>query len=279
MNYRHGFHAGNFADVVKHTLLVMLLEALSRKPAPWSYLDTHAGAGAYDLHGESARRTGEAAGGIGRLWAARGRLPAAARRLCTIVADLNAGASDEITPRVYPGSPRVAAALARPGDRLSLAELHPEEAYLLRGELKGVAAAAVHERDGYEMLKALTPPKERRGLVLMDPPYERADEFETVADALVAAHGRWPTGVYALWYPIKDDSARRRFLRRLEQSGMRKVLLTELSLPVQADALYGTGLVIVNPPWQLDTEARQSLADLVPILSAERSEVRWLVPE
>src|SRR5882724_6947938 len=200
MNYRHGFHAGNFADVVKHSLLAMLLEALSRKPAPWAYLDTHAGAGAYDLHSEAARRTREAEGGIGRLWvargAARGRLPPAAEKLCDIVAGLNPGAPAGSLPRVYPGSPRVAAALARPGDRLLLAELHPEEAYLLRGELQGNKAVAVHERDGYEMLKAFTPPKERRGLVLIDPPYEKADEFETVADALVSAHGRWATGSY-----------------------------------------------------------------------------------
>ena len=278
MNYRHGFHAGNFADVVKHSLLAMLLDALSRKPAPWAYLDTHAGAGAYDLHSPAARRTQEAAGGIGRLWAARAKLPPAAKRLFGIVAALNPGAPSDGVPRVYPGSPRVAAAMARPGDQLFLAELHPEEAYLLRGEMKGVLAA-VHERDGYEMLKALTPPKERRGLVLMDPPYEKADEFETVATALITAHGRWPTGMYALWYPIKDDSARRRFLRRLEQSGLRKILLTELYLPVQADALYGTGMVIVNPPWQLDSEARSCLAALAPILGAERSEVRWLVEE
>ena len=280
MNYRHGFHAGNFADVVKHSLLAMLLEALSRKPAPWAYLDTHAGAGAYDLMSEAARRTGEAEGGIGKLWAARGRLPAAAERLCKLVAALNPDASAGAMPRVYPGSPRVAAALARESDKLSLAELHPEEAYLLRGEMQGFGAtAAVHERDGYEMLKALTPPKERRGLVLMDPPYERADEFEAASSALIAAHERWPTGMYALWYPIKDDSARRRFLRRLEQSGLRKILVAELYLPAQAAGLYGTGMVLVNPPWQLDIEARQCLSDLVPVLGAERSEVRWLVPE
>ena len=279
MNYRHGFHAGNFADVVKHSLLGMLLEALNRKPAPWAYLDTHAGAGAYDLHSEAARRTGESAGGIGRLWAAGAKLPPAAERLRGIVAQLNPGLPAGELPRVYPGSPLVAAALARADDKLFLAELHPEEAYLLRGELQAVAAAAVHERDGYEMLKAFTPPKERRGLVLMDPPYEKADEFGTAAAALKTAYGRWPTGVYALWYPIKDDSARRRFLRSVEQSGMRKVLLTELTLPVQAEALYGTGLLIVNPPYKLDEEARDCLAALVPVLGAERSEVRWLVPE
>jgi len=279
MNYRHGFHAGNFADVVKHSLLVMLLEALDRKPAAWAYLDTHAGAGAYDLHSEAAQRTGEALRGIGRLWAARGELPAAAERLCRIVAELNPGLAEGTLPRVYPGSPRVASALARPGDRLLLAELHPQEAYLLRGEMRDSACAAVHERDGYEMLKALTPPKERRGMVLMDPPYEKADEFETAAAALIEAHRHWSTGVYALWYPIKDDSARRRFLRRLEQSGLRKVLLTELYLPPQEAALSGTGLLVVNPPWQMDAQAKSCLAALGPVLGAERSEVRWLVPE
>jgi 23S rRNA (adenine2030-N6)-methyltransferase len=280
MNYRHGFHAGNFADVVKHTLLLLLLEALSKKPSPWAYLDTHAGAGAYDLASEAARRTGEAAGGIGRLWAARGagtgKLPEGAERLCRIVADLNPGAAD---PRVYPGSPRIAAALARPGDRLLLAELHPEEAFLLRGEFMGSKAAAVHERDGYETLKALTPPPEKRGLVLMDPPYEKADEFEQAASALKAAHGRWATGVYALWYPIKDDSAKRRFLRNVEHSGMRKVLLTELELPPQSGGLHGTGMLVVNPPWQFDQAARSHLVALAPLLGANHTEVRWLVPE
>jgi 23S rRNA (adenine2030-N6)-methyltransferase len=278
MNYRHGFHAGNFADVVKHSLLAMLLEALNRKPAPWAYLDTHAGAGAYDLLSEAAQRTGEAQGGIARLWTARGKLPPAAEKLCALVAELDPGLPPGELPRVYPGSPRVAAALARPDDRLYLAELHPEEAYLLRGEFQSQKSVAVHERDGYETLKALTPPKERRGLVLMDPPYEKSDEFESAAGALIAAYRHWSTGVYALWYPIKDDSARRRFLRRLEQSGLRKILLTELYLPPQ-EGLSGTGLLVVNPPWQLDETARDCLTALVPILGAERSEVRWLVPE
>jgi 23S rRNA (adenine2030-N6)-methyltransferase len=276
MNYRHGFHAGNFADVVKHTLLVLLLDALSKKPAPWAYLDTHAGAGAYDLASEAARRTGEAAGGIGMLWPARGRLPEGAERLCRIVAELNPGAAG---PRVYPGSPRIAAALARPGDRLFLAELHPEEAFLLRGEFQGNKAAAVHERDGYEMLKALTPPAEKRGLVLMDPPYEKAEEFELAAAALKTAHARWATGTYALWYPIKDDSAKRRFLRNVEHSGIRKVLLAELELPPQAGGLYGTGMLVVNPPWQFDEAARSHLSTLGPLLGAAHTEVRWLVPE
>lgn len=281
MNYRHGFHAGNFADVVKHSLLLLLLEALGQKSAPWAYLDTHAGAGAYDLGSERARRTGEAAGGILHLWPARGRLPAAAARLCDIVAGLNPGLAAGALPRIYPGSPRVAAALARESDRLILAELHPEEARALKVEFKRDQRVAVHERDGYEMLQALTPPKERRGLVLMDPPYEKAEEFELAASALVAAHAHWAGGVYALWYPIKDDSARRRFLRRVEQSGLRKLLLTELRRATRADGLAGSGLLVVNPPWQVDAAMRACLEGLKPLLAPEggETEVRWLVPE
>ena len=281
MNYRHGFHAGNFADAVKHSLLVLLLEALGQKPAPWVYFDTHAGAGSYDLGSDHARRTGEAEGGILRLWPARGKLPAAAARLCDIVAYLNPGLATGALPRVYPGSPCVAAALARDADRLILAELHPEEARALKMEFKRDRRVAVHERDGYEMLQALTPPKERRGLVLMDPPYEKAEEFELAVAALVSAHGRWATGVYALWYPIKDDSARRRFLRRVEQSGLRKVLLTEFRLAPRADGLAGSGLLILNPPWKVDEAMRGCLEGLEPLLAPEggETEVRWLVPE
>ena len=281
MNYRHGFHAGNFADVVKHALLLLLLEALERKPAPFAYFDTHAGAGAYDLGSDAARRTGEAAGGVLRLWPHRGRLPGAVERLCSVVAALNPGLAGDGLPRVYPGSPRVAAAAVRESDRLILAELHPEEARALKAEFRGDPRAAVHLRDGYEMLEALTPPKERRGLVLIDPPYEKSDEFERVAAALQAALGHWPGGVYALWYPIKDDSARRRFLRRIEVSGLRKVLLTEFRLTPRAGGLMGSGLLILNPPWQLEGSLRECLEGLLPILAPEggETEVRWLVPE
>lgn len=281
MNYRHGYHAGNFADVVKHTLLVLLLEALERKSAPLAYLDTHAGAGAYDLGSDAARRTGEAAGGIGRLWPTRGRLPAAAEKLCEIIAGLNPGLASGDRPRFYPGSPWVAASLLRPTDRLVLAELHPEEARALKAEFQRDTRASVHARDGYEMLKALTPPAERRGLVLLDPPYEKPEEFPELVSAVTAAHARWAGGVYALWYPVKDEAARRRFLRQMEQSGLRKILLTEFRLPPHTEGLAGSGMLVVNPPWQLDQEMRACLQALVPVLAPGGGEavVRWLVPE
>ena len=281
MNYRHSFHAGNFADVVKHSQLVLLLEALSRKPTPWHYFDTHAGAGAYDLTGEAARRSGEARDGILKLWPARGGLPPAVERLCTLVAELNPGLAPGSLPRVYPGSPRVAAALARAGDRLTFAELQPDEARWLKGEFQRDKRAAVHERDGYEMLAALTPPPERRGLALLDPPYESAEEFARLAAAVTACHGRWPGGVYALWYPIKDESARKRFLRSMERSGLRRILLTEFRISSNADALAGSGLLVVNPPWQADSEIRACLEALLPLLAPDTggTEVGWLVPE
>jgi len=249
MNYRHAFHAGNFADVVKHSLLLVLLEALNRKPTPWCYIDTHAGAGAYDLRSEEGRRTGEAVAGIQRLWQARPETPPAVAELCRIVASLNSGLSAGELPRWYPGSPAIAAAVARADDRLLLAEWQPQEAALLKSWFRRDNRVAVHVRDGYEMLLALTPPAEKRGLVLLDPPYEQPQEFDVLAAALSAAHTRWPGGCYALWYPLKDDPARRRFLRKLEHSGLRKILLAELRLSEQSDVLTGSGMLILNPPW------------------------------
>lgn len=278
MNYRHAFHAGNFADVVKHSLLVALLQALNRKPAPWCYYDTHAGAGAYDLEGEAARRTHEAQGGILRLWPATG-LPLAVAELKHVVAGLNADLPLAALPRRYPGSPAIAAALARSHDRLVLAELHPQEAAALKQHFRRDGRVAVHERNGYEMLQALTPPAEKRGLALLDPPFEQTDEFDALVEALVAVQQRWSTGIFALWYPLKDEPTTRRFLRKLEHSGLRKLLLTELRLPEAAGGLAGSGLVVANPPWQFDSEARACLAALSQVFGATSHEVRWLIPE
>ncbi|MGH8369383.1 MAG: 23S rRNA (adenine(2030)-N(6))-methyltransferase RlmJ, partial [Gammaproteobacteria bacterium] len=271
MNYRHAFHAGNFADIMKHTVLVSLLQALSRKPKPWCYYDTHAGAGLYDTQTGMAVKTGEAESGIGRLWHASGQIPEPLAELHRIVTGFNPGAAAGQTPRHYPGSPAIAAALAREHDRMIFAERHPEEAALLKQQFHRDRRVAVHERDGYEMIRALVPPAERRGLVLMDPPFERVDEFEALAATCIAAQERWSEGVYVLWYPVKEAAAIARFHRQLRQSGMTRVLVTELRVgPVTAASLSASGMVIVNPPWQSDRTIAEILAFLARILAPEQ---------
>ena len=215
MNYRHGYHAGNFADVLKHTALCELLRLLTAKDKKLFVLDTHAGAGGYDLSGSKARRTGEAETGIVRLAAApRAGMPAAVARYLAAVAayDRKFGPAGG-KPSRYPGSPRLVRAALRPGDRFIACELHPEEALALKREFAGDRAIEVRQADGYKALKALLPPVERRGLVLIDPPFEVTDEYERLLRALRQGVRRFATGCYAVWYPIKDEAARR-FARR-----------------------------------------------------------------
>lgn len=279
MNYRHEFHAGNFADVMKHTLLIILLQALNRKPAAWCYFDTHAGAGRYDLKSQAAITTTEAADGIGRLWPQRNNAPAPVQQLCAIVAGVNPALAPGAVPRFYPGSPSIAAALARPQDRLVLAELHPQEQRLLRNQFHADPRVAVHDRDGYEMLTALVPPSERRGLALMDPPFEQPDEFNALLEALRSAHVRWSKGVYALWYPMKDDSGVRRFHRRLAASGMPPMLVAEFRVARAAAGLFSAcGMLVVNPPWQSENTIGEALRFLSGVLAQGHagSRLHWL---
>lgn len=282
MNYRHPFHAGNFADIFKHTLLTILLEALNRKPTPWCYFESHAGAGLYDLQSVEARRSGEAADGIGRLWPSRRAAPAPVAALCAAIAKVNPEASPAGTPRFYPGSPLIAAGLARTHDRLVLAELQPDEARLLYTHLRSVAHTAVHTRDGYEMLKALTPPAERRGLALMDPPFERATEFMDMLQAMRATYRRWPEGVYALWYPLKDEPAANHFERELSRLNVRRVLLAELRVaPAGTPGFHGCRLALVNPPWQTEHSMDIALRFLRDTLAPQTGSyrLRWLVSD
>ncbi len=287
MNYRHAYHAGNFADVVKHAVLALLLERLGAKPAPYFVLDTHAGIGRYDLASEPSLRTGEAAGGIGRLLAALagGETPPELTAYLAAVTALNGGASTDGGPRWYPGSPRLARALMRPGDRLVLAEAHPEDAPVLKREFAGDSQVQCHHRDGYGALKAFLPPPERRGLVLIDPPYEDGDEAARLVAGLAAAHRRWPTGVYALWYPIKERPWVWRLHEALAATGIRRQLAAELTIHPEDDwrRLNGCGMIVINPPWRLDGD----LAALLPRLhralasGAEAGgwKLDWLVPE
>ena len=254
MNYRHAFHAGNFADVVKHVTVCALLDYLSRKDKPWCYVETHAGRGRYDLDGPEARRAGEWRDGIGRL-ADAGELPPAVIRYLEQVRAL---AGNEERIRVYPGSPLLARAAMRPGDRALLAELQTDEAAALRAEFGDEPRVAVHHMDGYQALKALLPPTPRRGLVLIDPPYEAPDELARLPARLAAAARRWPTGIFALWYPIKDRRELAPLRRGLERLEAGDLLFAELSLAPTDNAarMNGSGLAILRPPWQFEDTLR-----------------------
>jgi 23S rRNA (adenine2030-N6)-methyltransferase len=262
MNYRHAYHAGNFADVVKHATLARILVHLGEKAAPFRMIDTHAGAGLYDLASAAATRTGEWRDGIARLRAAA--LPANIQPLLApylaAVAAVNAGS----TLTRYPGSPLIALSLMRPQDRLVVCELEPQAAAALAANLRRDARARPVAIDGFMALKAYVPPKERRGVVLIDPPYEAKDEFARLAEALVAAHRKWATGIFTLWYPITDRAGSDRVATTLHRSNIPKILRAELVLPPAAAGkrLAGTGLVIVNPPWRLADELAQMLPAL-----------------
>ncbi len=265
MNYRHAFHAGNHADVLKHVVLLGLVAALSRKDGALFALDTHAGRGAYPLDADAARRTGEADAGVRRLLnAGPTRDPAIDRYIAAVKA---AGMSG--THPSYPGSPLLLARALRPQDRLACCELQPEEAGELRGLLRADGRVGVHQRDGYEGLAALLPPREKRGLVLIDPPYEaQLAEFDAVFPRLREALERWPQGVYALWYPIKLGRSLAPMYRRAADLPARGVLRIELCVRPDDSPLRmnGSGMLVVNPPWQYEHEIARALPGLLAAL-------------
>ncbi|SEP50426.1 23S rRNA (adenine2030-N6)-methyltransferase [Rhodospirillales bacterium URHD0017] len=258
MNYRHGYHAGNFADVLKHLALCELLRLLTTKDKKLFVLDTHAGAGGYDLGSSLARRTGEAEAGIVRLAAApRAGMPAAVVRYLAAVAayDRKFGPAGG-KPRRYPGSPRLVRAALRAGDRFVACELHPEEALALKREFAGDRAVEVRQADGYKALKALLPPVERRGLVLIDPPFEATDEYERLLRALGQGVKRFATGCYAVWYPVKDDAAAT-FAADLASL---KPLILELHLQgIEPGRLAACALAVINPPWRFEEAMGEAL--------------------
>lgn len=260
MNYRHAFHAGNFADVLKHAVLAALLLHMQRRPKPMCYLETHAGAGLFRLDAGEARRSGEAAGGILRL---QGLAPAAPA-LAAYLQLVRALPGNETGVRAYPGSPLVAAGLLGAADRLVLSELVPAEADALRQLFRQDPRVAVHCRDGWESLGALLPPTPRRGLLLIDPPYEAPDDFDRVAKGLEQAHRRWPVGVLAAWYPVKDRRTLQAFTRRLAAAPLGTGGVLQVELSVRPDdnpaGLNGSGMIVVGPPWGL-AEALRALLD------------------
>ncbi|MBO9695123.1 MAG: 23S rRNA (adenine(2030)-N(6))-methyltransferase RlmJ [Sphingopyxis sp.] len=254
MNYRHSFHAGNSADVVKHSLLIALVRALQQKPGALTLIDTHAGCGLYDLGGEEARRTGEATQGVLRAFADPNPLLDDYR---AAVRAVNAGAE----PRLYPGSPRFLAQLLRPQDFLILNEKHPEDAYALRGAMRDTSAA-VHRRDAYELWLAMLPPRTARGVVVVDPPYEQTDERARITATLAAATRKWAHGVTVVWYPLKDRATHVRWKAQLRKLDIPKFLVVEHWLydSDQSDIYNGAGLFIVNPPYAF-TQALPPLLD------------------
>jgi 23S rRNA (adenine2030-N6)-methyltransferase len=274
MNYRHAYHAGNFADVAKHAALARLAEYLKLKDKAFRVVDTHAGIGLYDLSSEEAQKTGEWQGGIGRLLQAK-LSPEAETLLAPYLAAVAAENPDGGVAH-YPGSPLIVRHLLRPQDRLSAIELHPQDFQRLKSLFAGDFQVRAIELDGWLALGAHLPPKEKRGLVLVDPPFEQAGEFERLVDGLVRAHRRWPGGIYALWYPIKDRAAVKDFRESLKASGIPKILdvAFEVRRPTREARFDGSGLVVVNPPFVFEKEMRVILPELHKAL-AEEPQARW----
>ncbi|WP_294133571.1 23S rRNA (adenine(2030)-N(6))-methyltransferase RlmJ [Sphingobium sp.] len=258
MNYRHSFHAGNSADVVKHSLLIALVRALQLKQGALTLIDTHAGCGLYDLGGDEAQRTGEAMQGVRRAFADPNPLLDDYRAAVQAV-------NMDGEPHLYPGSPQILAQLLRPQDLLILNEKHPQDAYALRGVMRN-SRAAVHERDAYELWLAMLPPRTPRGVVVVDPPYEQPDERARITATLAAAHRKWAHGVTVIWFPLKDRATHSRWVTQLRNLGIPKLLRTEHWLyDSEQPGLYnGAGLFIVNPPYAF-TQA------LPPLLEALRA--------
>ena len=268
MNYRHAFHAGNFADVIKHVVLARILTYLQEKPAAFRVIDTHAGAGLYDLAGNEAMRSGEWRTGIARVMQAR--FSEAAGNLIAPYLDIVRAFNPQRDLTAYPGSPLVARALMRPQDRMVACEIQPDARKQLIAALRKDTQARVVDLEGWTALPAVVPPNERRGVVLIDPPYESRDEFARLADGFAEAFAKWPNGVYMLWYPIKErraaDALAKRVAGAMQEAGAAadKCLRVEFSVAPQTaeSGLVSAGLLIANPPWTLAADLKLILPEL-----------------
>jgi 23S rRNA (adenine2030-N6)-methyltransferase len=288
MNYRHHFHAGNFADVFKHALLVQLVLGLQKKEKGFLYLDTHAGRGRYDLtvaaFGDTLARVPEHPNGIGRLWT-HPKLPPALEHYVGLVRAFdrsNGNLGGEL--RYYPGSPELVSVLARPQDRLVLCEMHPEDFGSLDACLGGQKNVAVHATDGYTAVRAMLPPPERRALILIDPPFEEKKEFGMIAHALAEGLRRFSSGTFAVWYPLTERARVDDFLAETAALHAEPMFAAELTVvgPESALKMKGCGLLVINPPWQVDRQISSSLPVLREALAQEpggEHRLRWLVPE
>ncbi len=262
MNYRHLFHAGNVADVFKHLVLIQVLEALRLKETPFCVIDTHAGSGLYRL-----QAPGEFEQGIGRLWPARAQWPRLGAYF-ELLAALNRNGL-----HVYPGSPWIIRALLRSQDRAVFIERHPEEAAALRDNLHGSRGITINEADAWAALKGLVPPGENRGLVFIDPPYEKPDEFDQVTRALRAAHPRWRNGLYLVWYPIKARRPVEKLHAAVRALGAEALAVELLTLPGDVpQRLNGSGVILINPPWKLEESLRALLPPLAAFLAGQNGQ-------
>ena len=263
MNYRHAFHAGSFSDVFKHAVLCRILDYLRGKPAAFRVIDTHAGAGIYDLTSSEASRGGEWHNGIERLLAAQ--LPAPVNALLAPYLEVIGALNERGRLKLYPGSPAITRAWLRPQDRLIACELEPKAATALAGHLRGDTRIKTLEIDGWRSLSGYVPPPERRGLVLVDPPFEQDSDFLRLSQGLATGHHKWATGIFALWYPIKGRSEPDALAKNLRRIGIAKILRAELTISGLSDPsrLNGCGLILVNPPFTLEGE----LSALLPALA------------
>lgn len=270
MNYRHIYHAGNFADVLKHAVLARLIVYLQQKEKAFRVIDTHAGIGLYDLSSTEAQKTGEWLDGIGRLMAAE--LPAEVSTLLAPYLDAVRALNPEGGVKLYPGSPKLTRMLLREQDRLSAMELHPADYETLRDLFAGDYHVRVTELDGWLSLGAHMPPKEKRGIVLVDPPFEIEGEYERLVDGLVKAYRRFQGGTYCLWYPLKKGAPIKDFHEALKETEIPKMLCTELSVRSDRETtgLSGSGLIIVNPPYTLHDELKKILPVLKTLLAQDR---------
>ena len=279
LSYRHSFHAGNFADVLKHAVEVLILEALKQKESPFIYHDTHSAAGRYSLSSAHSEKTAEYVDGIARIWQ-QGEVPAPLIPYLNVIKQLNSTS----TLKHYPGSPLVARLLLREQDRMQMTELHPADVKLLEQEFAGDRQARVYKQDAYEGLKALLPGRNKRGLVLLDPSYEIKTEYRQVVQEIAQTYRRFATGTYALWYPVIERRTIDRLMRDFVGTGIKKILVIELCVTGDSAerGMTGTGMVVINPPWKLYSQMEELLPWLTKELGQENHanfRLEWLVPE
>ena len=278
LSYRHSFHAGNHADVIKHIVQSLILDSLKQKDKPFVYHDTHSGVGRYDLQDERSEKTGEFKEGIARIWD-RDDIPEEIASYIDAIKALND--NDEL--RYYPGSPKVARTQIREDDRMTLTELHPADFPLLLQEFRGDRQVKMYKEDGFARLKASLPPKERRGVVLIDPPYELKHEYMDVVKAIKNSHERWATGTYAIWYPVVYRENIDKMLKGLKDLGIRKILQLELGVAPDSEerGMTASGMIVINPPWKLESQMKTLLPWLQGAIAPNHGhhKVEWIVPE